>query len=69
MTAPQEPKVAAIVQARMGSERLPGKVLEEIAGEPMIGRVLARAGRCPSVDQVVIATTWDRADDEIAAWG
>ena len=65
---PEEPRVVAILQARMGSERLPGKVLMRIAGEPMIGRVLARAGRCPSVDDVLVATTWDEADDEIAAW-
>lgn len=47
----------AIIQARMGSTRLPGKVLRTIAGQPMIYHVVNRARRIPGVDQVVVATS------------
>jgi spore coat polysaccharide biosynthesis protein SpsF len=53
----------------MGSERLPGKVLLDIQGKPMLARVLERADRCPNIDQVVVATTWESEDDPVAAWG
>lgn len=60
-------KIVAIIQARMGSERLPGKVLADIGGAPMLARVVERAGRIASVDQVAVATSDQPADDEIAA--
>ena len=53
----------AIIQARMGSTRLPGKVLQEIAGLPMLAREVLRTRRARSVSQVLIATTTDPADD------
>ena len=53
----------AIIQARMGSSRLPGKVLRPLAGRPMLARIVERVGGCPSVAAVVVATT-DRAADE-----
>ena len=56
----------AIIQARMSSSRLPGKVLMDIGGYPMLGRVVDRARRAKSVDQVVVATTIDPADDAVA---
>jgi len=56
----------AIIQARMSSSRLPGKVLLDIGGLPMLGRVVDRARRAKSVDQVVVATTIDPADDAVA---
>ena len=59
-------RVVAIVQARMGSRRLPGKVLADIAGEPMLVRVVERARRAQTVDEVVVATTTARADDALA---
>lgn len=58
----------AIVQARMGSSRLPGKVLMDLAGQPMLARVVARARRASTVDQVVVATTTDPSDDAVAAF-
>jgi spore coat polysaccharide biosynthesis protein SpsF len=58
----------AIVQARMGSTRLPGKVLADVAGQPLIQRVVDRVGATPGVDRVVIATTTESADDELAIW-
>jgi spore coat polysaccharide biosynthesis protein SpsF len=59
-------KTVAIIQARMGSSRLPGKVLLNIHGEPMLGRVVRRARKAATVDQVVVATTTDLADDPVA---
>lgn len=55
-------RVVIIVQARMGSSRLPGKVLAPLAGAPMLARQLERLSRCKLADQIVIATT-DRPDD------
>lgn len=58
-------RVVAIVQARMASSRLPGKVMAEIEGEPMLARVVDRARRAKSLDDVVVATTTDPGDSEI----
>lgn len=55
--------VAAIVQARMGSTRLPGKVLADLAGRPVLAWVVERARRIPGVDVVVVATS-DRPEDD-----
>lgn len=59
-------KVVAVVQARMGSTRLPGKVLLDLAGEPMLARVVGRLSRAETVDQVVVATTVEPADRAVA---
>jgi spore coat polysaccharide biosynthesis protein SpsF len=60
-------KVVAIIQARMGSRRLPGKVLEcLLAGETVLGCVVNRVSRAARVDEVVVATTTTRRDDAIA---
>jgi len=58
--------VVAIIQARMGSERLPGKVLLDIEGQTMLERVVRRVQRASSIDQVVVATTTDVSDDRTA---
>jgi spore coat polysaccharide biosynthesis protein SpsF len=55
----------AIIQARMGSSRLPGKVLEDIGGEPMIARVIERLRMCPELDDVVVATTTGPEDEPL----
>jgi len=58
-------KTIAIIQARMGSTRLPGKVLQDLAGEPMLARVVNRTGRAKTIQEVVIATTTNVLDDVI----
>jgi glutamate-1-semialdehyde 2,1-aminomutase/spore coat polysaccharide biosynthesis protein SpsF len=55
-------KVVAIIQARLGASRLPGKVLLDIAGKSAIERVLERARRIPGVDEVVVAVPNGKAD-------
>jgi len=57
-------KVVAIVQARMGSSRLPGKVLKDVEGETVLARVVNRLRRARLIDEVWIATT-DRAADDV----
>ncbi len=59
------PRVLALVQARLGSTRLPGKALMEIAGRPMLSHVIARALAVPGVDEVVLATTVSREDEAL----
>ena len=56
-------KTVAIVQARMGSTRLPGKIMKILAGRTVLGHVLERCRAIPSVDQVIVATT-DLPEDE-----
>lgn len=58
---------AAIIQARMGSTRLPGKVLRELCGRPMLEHVVRRVQAAERVDSVCVATTTDPADDAVAA--
>jgi spore coat polysaccharide biosynthesis protein SpsF len=58
-------KVAAIIQARMGSSRLPGKVLLNLAGEPMLGRVVSRVRRTRLIAEVLVATTVESRDDAL----
>jgi len=58
-------KVVAIIQARTGSTRLPSKVFADLAGAPMLERVINRVGRARRLDEVVIATTDLPADDGI----
>jgi spore coat polysaccharide biosynthesis protein SpsF len=61
------PRVCAIIQARMGSERLPGKVLAAIGGRSMLTHVVERAAACESIDSVIVATGDRPDDDPIAA--
>ncbi len=57
-------KVLAIVQARMGSRRLPGKVLAPIGSKPVLVRVLERLASARRIDATLVATT-DRAEDDV----
>ena len=60
-------RTVAIIQARMKSSRLPGKVLKDIVGKPMLAWVADRASRAKSVEFVGVATTMDSTDDPIVA--
>jgi spore coat polysaccharide biosynthesis protein SpsF len=66
MSSQTAPNTTAIIQARMASSRLPGKVLRTIAGVPMLGHVVRRTQLAGTVTQVLVATTTDPADDPIA---
>ncbi len=57
----------AIIQARMSSTRLPGKVLLDLAGEPMLARVVARTQRAKTIDRTIVATTVEPEDEPIVA--
>ena len=48
-------RVVLIIQARMGSTRLPGKSLMDLAGAPLLGRILERVKRCERIDEIVLA--------------
>ncbi|MFA5336868.1 MAG: glycosyltransferase family protein [Candidatus Omnitrophota bacterium] len=58
-------KVAAIIQARLGSTRLPGKVLMEIENKPMLWHVVNRLRHCELLDEIIIATSVNENDDLI----
>ena len=58
-------KIVAIVQARMGSTRLPGKILMDIEGKPMFVHVAQRVGQSKFIDEVVVSTTDLVADDAV----
>jgi spore coat polysaccharide biosynthesis protein SpsF len=60
------PRTIAIIQARIGSSRLPGKVLLDIGGEPMLIRVIERTRRAATLSNVMVATTDDPSDDPVA---
>src|SRR5262245_42134393 len=57
--------VLAVVQARVGSTRLPGKALLPIAGRPVVAHVVERIRAARGVDEVVLATTANPEDDAL----
>ncbi|MBE8998091.1 MULTISPECIES: glycosyltransferase family protein [unclassified Nostoc] len=66
-------KTVAIIQARMGSTRLPGKVMKELCGKTILAHVIYRVQACLLVNEVIVATTTSLADDviveEAEKWG
>jgi len=58
-------RIVCIIQARMSSSRLPGKVLMDIGGKPMLGWVIDRVQQSQRIHQIVVATTTNAADDPI----
>jgi len=63
-----KPRVSAIIQARMGSTRLPGKVLMPMAGKPVLWHIIHRLNKCRRVDDIVVATSDLKEDDKLAEW-
>ena len=58
-------KVEVIIQARMGSTRLPGKVMMDLFKRPVLWHILERIKQAKLVDEIVVATSVQKADDEI----
>jgi len=56
-------KVAAIIQARMSSSRLPGKIMLDLAGQPVLWHVFHRLKKTRNINQIILATTTDSCDD------
>lgn len=67
-THPSPPHCLAIIQARMSSRRLPGKVLMGLAGKTVLGRVVDRVKLATGVSDIVVATSTDKSDDPIEAF-
>ncbi|MFO1246907.1 MAG: NTP transferase domain-containing protein [Alphaproteobacteria bacterium] len=61
-------RVVAVIQARMGSTRLPGKVLKPIAGMPLLWHIVHRLKACRLVEDIAVATSMNAADEAIVEW-
>ena len=61
-------RVVASIEARMGSSRLPGKVLRNLNGQPVLTRLLNRLKQSSLITDIVIATTTKHNDDPIQDW-
>ena len=62
-------RVVALIQARMGSTRLPGKVLRPIAGKPLLWHIVHRLRHCTQIEDIAIATSTNPRDDAIVEFG
>lgn len=60
-------KVVAIIQARLGSSRLPGKVLKDLGGESLLSRVVHRSQRAKLIGEIIVATTTEQQDEQIVS--
>ncbi|HUO87917.1 MAG TPA: NTP transferase domain-containing protein [Rhizomicrobium sp.] len=69
MRDPGHPRIVAIIQARMGSTRLPGKVLRPIAGRPLLWHIVHRLKKSRLIEDIAVATTTARQDDAIVEFG
>lgn len=61
-------KIVAIIQARMNSERLPGKVLRKLNDTPIIEIIVERVKLAKRIDEVIVATSLEKSDDELAQY-
>src|SRR6266404_7509177 len=61
-------RVVAVIQARMGSARLPGKVLKPVAGQPLLWHVVHRLKACRLLEDIAVATSTNPADKAIVEW-
>ncbi len=60
--------IAAIIQARTGSSRLPNKVFKELCGKPLIWHVVNRLSFSKRIDKIILATTQNQNDDILESW-
>jgi len=61
-------KIVAVIQARMGSTRLPGKALLPIEGHPALWHIVQRLRRVGRIDEIIVATTVEKGDDAIDSY-
>jgi spore coat polysaccharide biosynthesis protein SpsF len=61
-------RVGAIIQARFSSQRLPGKVLRQLCGEPLLAHIVDRLRRSAVLDVIAVATSTEPSDDAVAAF-
>ena len=61
-------KIVASIEARMGSSRLPGKVLKKFGNETTLSLLVKRLKTCKNLDDIVVATTINSIDDLICDW-
>jgi spore coat polysaccharide biosynthesis protein SpsF len=64
----RRPRIVASIEARMGSSRLPGKVLADIRGRPALSRLVERLRAVARLDDIVLATSTAPADDALVRW-
>lgn len=64
-----KPEVTAIIQARMTSTRLPGKVMKKVLGRPLLSYLIERVRCCKGIKDIIFATTLNPEDDSIATFG
>ncbi len=69
MIARKFPRIVAVIQARMGSTRLPGKVLRPVAGQPLLWHIVHRLKASRLIDEIAIATTVNPLDEAIMEFG
>ena len=69
MSTREHLRIVAVIQARMGSTRLPGKVLKPIAGQPLLWHIVHRLKASHLIEDIAVATTTNPRDDAIVAFG
>ena len=61
-------KINCIVQARMASERFPGKIMKNLSGKPMIAQLLNSLTFSKKIDELIVATTTNSSDDVLVEY-
>ncbi len=63
-----KPRIVASIEARMGSSRMPGKILVDVCGVPALGRLVRRLRKAKTLDAIVLATSTSPGDDAVEKW-
>jgi spore coat polysaccharide biosynthesis protein SpsF len=69
MSTREHLRIVAVIQARMGSTRLPGKVLKPVAGQPLLWHIIHRLQASHLIEEIAVATTTHPRDDAIVEFG